>query len=523
VTAIQQAPLLPNPELYAELTGAVDARTLEILERRRKTAVIRRRGWLVRRMLLFADVTGLTLALLVAEWIVNSHSSTGALDAHAELAVFGITIPAWIVIAKLYGLYDHDEERTDHSTADDFAGVFHMVTVCTWLFLLSCYVSNVAHPSLPKLALFWCLAVVFVTTGRASARAISRRSVLYLQNAVIVGAGDVGQLIAKKLLQHPEYGINLVGFVDSRPKERREALEHLALLGPPERLESVVRLFDIERVIVAFSNDRHEETLDLIRQLKQIDKDIQIDIVPRLFETFGPNVGIHMLEGVPLIGLPRLRLSRSSALVKRAVDLVLAATALLSLLPLLVVVAAVVKFTSRGPALYRHERIGRRRKRIQVLKFRTMYREACRGIRYGGADAEDRFRELLADPRRANEFEQSYKLIDDPRVTAIGAFLRRTSLDELPQLWNVIRGDISLVGPRAITTAELGRYGDRAADLLAVRPGITGYWQINGRSQLEYIDRVRLDLTYIASWSLRLDFEIMAKTIRVLIARRGAV
>jgi lipopolysaccharide/colanic/teichoic acid biosynthesis glycosyltransferase len=129
----------------------------------------------------------------------------------------------------------------------------------------------------------------------------------------------------------------------------------------------------------------------------------------------------------------------------------------------------------------------------------------------------------MGDPDKAAEFETTYKLADDPRVTRVGRFLRRTSLDELPQLLNVLRGDLSLVGPRAVTEAELARYGDRVDDLMSVRPGITGYWQINGRSRLSYDDRVRLDLSYISGWSLRLDLTILAQTARVLVARRGAV
>ena len=507
MTAIQQAPLLANPELYPELSDAVGARTLEILERRRKTAVIRRRGWLVRRMLLLADVTGLMLALLAAEWIVNSHSSTGALDAHAELAFFVITIPAWIVIAKLYGLYDHDEERTDHSTADDFAGVFHMVTVCSWLFLMGCYVSRAAHPSLPKLALFWGLAVVLVTTGRASARAVSRRSVLYLQNTVIVGAGDVGQLIAKKLLQHPEYGINLVGFVDAQPKERREDLEHLALLGPPERLASVVRLFDVERVIVAFSNETHQETLDLIRDLKGLDADVQIDIVPRLFELVAAGVGVHAVEGLPLISLPPARLSRSSKLLKRSMDLALSIVALVLLAPLLALIACSIKLDSPGPVFFRQVRMGRGGRTFRIVKFRSMY-----------ADAETRKAEVAyLNKHLADGDPRMFKIREDPRVTRVGWWLRRFSADELPQLWNVLAGEMSLVGPRPLILSEHLHVQDWAERRLDLKPGITGLWQVLGRDDIPFAEMVRLDYLYVIGWSLWKDVRLVLGTVPVLL------
>ena len=520
MNATERAALLQGLEIHDEMTAVVDERTLEILERRRRTAVVRRRGWLVRRMLLAADLIGLVAAMALAEWLVNRHNSMGVLGTRDEIVVFLVTLPGWVVVAKLYGLYDHDEERTDHSTADDFSGVFHMVTVCTWLFWVGAYITGLAHPTTAKLLIFWAAAIVFVSTGRGIARTLARRNVLYLQNTVIVGAGDVGQLIGKKLSQHPEYGINLVGFVDDQPKERREDLEHLTLLGGRSRLAAIVRLFDVERVIIAFSNDSHEDTLSLLESLKGLD--VQIDIVPRLFETVGPNYGLHMIEGIPLVGLPPLRLAWSSKLLKRTLDVIGAVVSLILASPFLLLVALAIKIDSRGPVLYRHRRVGLSGRPIDVLKFRTMRLEACRGERYGGAQAEAVFDKLVSRPDQAAEFAATYKFANDPRVTTVGGWLRRTSIDELPQLLNVIRGDLSLVGPRAVTTDELARYGEYADALLGIRPGVTGYWQINGRSRLSYVDRVRLDLSYIRNWSLGLDLTILAKTLRALLSGRGA-
>jgi lipopolysaccharide/colanic/teichoic acid biosynthesis glycosyltransferase len=149
--------------------------------------------------------------------------------------------------------------------------------------------------------------------------------------------------------------------------------------------------------------------------------------------------------------------------------------------------------------------------------------EFCRGDAYGGDTAEEAFASLLSDPDLGSEFAETQKLNNDPRVTRIGRTLREWSLDELPQLWNVLKGDMSLVGPRAITKAELIRYGEFAEDLLSVRPGLTGYWQINGRSRLTYDDRVRLDMAYLGGWSLKLDLAIVARTFRALLPSRGAI
>jgi exopolysaccharide biosynthesis polyprenyl glycosylphosphotransferase len=506
--------------LGEEVLESLDARTVEILKHRRGGLKTKRRGALVRRSLLSADLVGLTLAFVLAQQIFAGHDGADHLSRFTELALFLVSLPGWVVAAKVYGLYDKDEERTDHSTTDDFAGVFHLIIVCTVLLYAGFRITGIAEPYFSKLSTFSALAIVVVTAGRSVARAICRRQIGYLQNAVIVGAGEVGQSVARKLVSHHEYGINVVGFVDADPKERREELAHVSILGDIADLPVLIRLLDVERVIIAFSNDSSEELLRLINEIRPLD--VQIDIVPRLFAGLGPSVSIHAVEGIPLLGLPPVNLSRSSLIVKRAVDVALAATGLLVLAPFFALIALLIKLDARGPVFYRHERVGRGGQPFRLFKFRTMYLDACRGAGYGGESAEDAFAQLMTDPLRKQEFETTYKLQEDPRVTRLGGLLRRTSIDELPQLINVVLGDISLVGPRPVTADELHRYGDRVGGLLNLRPGVTGYWQINGRSSLDYEDRVRLDMAYVGGWSLRLDLEILVKTVRVVFASRSA-
>ncbi len=422
---VTEAGVASPAQLAAELEGTLDGRTREILERRRRGGVVHRRGWLVRRALATADVVGLTAAFVLAVWLFGGDSSmaiTDRIDPRAEELLFVLTLPGWVVVAKLYGLYDRDEERTDHSTADDFGGVFHMITVGAWVLFAGAWLTGLADPQLDKIVGFWALAIALVCTARAGARAYCHRQVEYLQNTIIVGAGDVGQLIAKKYLQHPEYGINLVGFVDAQPKERRPDLGHLTLLGSPDELPSLIRTFDVERVVIAFSNDRHDELLALMRALK--DHDVQIDVVPRLFELVGPGVQLHSVEGVPLLGLAPPRLPRSSRLLKRAMDLALTVPGLIVISPLLGAIAAAIKIDSSGPVFFRQVRMGANGT-FRIWKFRTMW-----------ADADRRKHEFAhlnkhlapgGDPRM-------FKIEDDPRVTRVGRLLRRYSLDELPQL-----------------------------------------------------------------------------------------
>lgn len=508
MNATERLALRQGAEIYDEMTAAVDERTLAILERRRRTAVVKRRGWLIRRALLAADLFGLSLAFVISEVLLGPGSGFGA---GGEYGLFIATLPLWVLAAKLYGLYDHDEERTDHSTADDLVGVFNLVTVGSFLFSRGALLAGVATPSLTRITLFWGLAICFVSLCRALARAYCRGHIAYLQNTVIVGAGDVGQLVAHKLHQHPEYGINLIGFVDAAPKERREDLGHLTVLGTPERLPGIVRVFDVERVILAFSKDSHEEALGWIRSLK--DLDVQIDIVPRLFEMVGPGVGIHTVEGLPLVGLPPLRLSNSSRLLKRATDIVLSIAAILLLMPLFALIVFLLKRDSPGPVFFRQVRMGSGGRTFRIVKFRTMV-----------ADADQRKAEVAHLNKHASNGgdPRMFKVVGDPRTTRFGHFLRRHSLDELPQLINVLRGQMSLVGPRPLILDEDQHVEKWARQRLNLKPGMTGPWQVLGRSEIPFEEMVRLDYHYVTGWSLLNDFKLIVRTIPVVCRSRTA-
>lgn len=467
------------------------------------------RGWLVRRALLVADVLGLLVAFGAAQVIAGVSVRVGGhYEPLIEFGLFLAIIPCWVVAAKLYGLYDRDEERADGTTADDLVGVLHVLTVGTWLaFAITALVRN-GTPEADVFLTFWGLGIVLVTLARAAARAFSRRQSVYRQNALIVGAGDVGQLLVRKLLQHPEYGLDVLGFVDAEPKELREEVARVPILGPPEDLPGLIDSMHIERVIIAFSGESHEQTLDLMRMLSEFD--LRVDIVPRLFEHVPPSANIHMLEGVTLIGLPRPRLARSSVLLKRTLDLGLTIPMLLLLAPLLLAIAILIKLDSRGPALFRQTRMGAGRKPFEILKFRTMV-----------ADAEQRKQEFAHLNKHAREGGDArmFKIPNDPRLTRVGRILRRYSLDELPQLFNVLRGEMSLVGPRPLILDEHRYVLDWGLRRLDLKPGITGLWQVLGRDSIPFAEMVRLDYFYVTSWSLWNDIRLLLRTFPIL--RRG--
>jgi exopolysaccharide biosynthesis polyprenyl glycosylphosphotransferase len=471
-----------------------------------------RRGWLVRRMLLGADVIGLLAAFLATELLFMGRSSrVDGIGISIETAVFVATLPLWVVAAKLYGLYDKDEERATHSTADEFVTVFHLITVGVWVFFAVSWLTGLADPNQPKLATFWILSIGAVVLSRSAARGLARGQASYLQNTVIVGAGDIGQLVARKLLQHPEYGINLVGFLDAEPKERRDDLRQVRLLGRPEELRSIVKLHQVDRVILAFSKERHQELLDLVRSLRE--QDVQIDVVPRLFEAVNSHVGLHSLEGLPLLGLGATRMSRSSRFLKRAFDIVGASILLVAVAPLMGLVAILVKTDSTGPILFRQRRLGMNMREFTLLKFRTM--------RDGTED--EPHREYIRQIAHANALpgpNNLYKLDRADAVTRVGRWLRKTSLDELPQLLNVFRGDMSLVGPRPCIPYETEFFAPHHYERFLVPAGLTGLWQVEARAHSTFAEALDLDVAYARGWSLGLDLRLIARTPLLMLRKR---
>jgi exopolysaccharide biosynthesis polyprenyl glycosylphosphotransferase len=302
-----------------------------------------------------------------------------------------------------------------------------------------------------------------------------------------------------------------VGFVDANPRERRADIGHLAVLGPPEQLAEIVGIFDIERIVIAFSGDSHEETLELVRSLKNLG--VQVDIVPRLFELLGPNVEIHTVEGLPLVGLPPASISRSSRLLKRTIDVTGALVCLAVTAPLFLLAALLIKRDSPGPVFFRQARLGLQMREFTVLKFRTM---AC--------DVDDAaHREFIKSTMSASAIPETnglYKLERPDAITRVGRWLRRTSLDELPQLLNVLRGDMSLVGPRPCLSYETDHFAPHHFERFRVPAGITGLWQVTARARSTFGEALDMDVAYARGWSLGLDLWLLCKT-PVNMLRRG--
>ena len=415
-----------------------------------------------------------------------------------------LALPLWVVAAKLLGLYDRDEEHVDHSTVDEVVGVFQLVTLGAWAFFVASWLAGLASPHVPRLIVFWLLAIVFVTSARGLARTIARRSPLYLQNTIIVGAGDIGQLAARKLLQHPEYGINLVGFVDAHPRPRRPELEHLALRRagrPPDRDHLGARHRTCDHRVFGRRPRGAAPNDPRAAEARRADRRRAAPVRDRRSEGRHPHV-----RGSRPVGLPPSRLSPSSRLLKRSLDCVVAFAMIVLLAPLMASIAVAVRLDSSGPVLFRQRRLGRDMRPFTVLKFRTMRVDTD----------QDEHRRYIATTLTHDASPNAnglYKLDRSNSVTSVGRFLRKTSLDELPQLFNVLAR--RHVARRSATVPRLRDRGLRRAhhfERFLMPPGLTGLWQVTARARSTFGEALDMDVEYVRGWSFSLDLRLLLKT-----------
>ena len=470
-------------------------------ERRRSGRTTTHRSALMRKALVAADVAGLVVAVLLTQTLVVPRGETDAVSSASEIALFAATLPLWLLGAKWFGLYERDEERADHSTSDDLVRVFLLVTVGIFVCQRLVALTSAGNPEDRRVATLWFLAIVCVTTARAVARAIARTRAAYVQRTVIVGAGEIGQLLARKLEHHPEFGLQLIGFVDTSPRERVPHVRHVPVLGGIAELPGIVEAHGVGRVIFAFTNDDHRTLPPLVRHLR--DSGVQVDVVPRLFEVIGPKVDIHTIEGISVVGLPPVKLTRSSRVLKRALDVCGATVLLVLAAPLMALIAVAIKLDGSGPILFRSRRLGQGMHEFDLLKFRTMRQ---------GAGSVPPTSTATVSRLAAPDANGLFKSADEHAVTRVGRPLRRSSLDELPQLVNVLRGDMSLIGPRPCLPHELVYFEPHHFERFLVPAGMTGYWQVNARAKSTFVEALDMDVLYAQSCSFGLDVRLLLRT-----------
>lgn len=359
--------------------------------------------------------------------------------------------------------------------------------------------------------LAWLLIVVLLPALRAALRAVLRRAGYWQQPVVMLGCGPNAAAAWAALASEPALGFELRQCVQLSPDAPAAGLPAATVSLQAGQVKSWLALQGPVQLLIALEPAEYAQHAQLLDQLTTQRSDVWL--VPPLngLPLVGLNPQHFLRHDVLILGLGANLESRPRRMLKRGFDLVASLLALLLLSPLLVLLALCIRLDG-GPALFAQSRIGRGGKPFQCLKFRTMQ-----------PDAEQRMQLLLQQDAQASaEWQSNRKLRQDPRITRLGAFLRRSSLDELPQLWNVVRGEMSLVGPRPIVAEELACYGDKADLYRLVRPGLTGLWQVSGRSDTSYAERVALDAWYIRNWSLWYDIAIVCKTVVVLWRRQGA-
>ncbi|GAB4537243.1 MAG: undecaprenyl-phosphate galactose phosphotransferase WbaP [Thermodesulfovibrionia bacterium] len=426
-----------------------------------------------------------------------------------DFTFFWWIFPVWFLFLFYEGLYTRRFSFWDEIKALWKVAFFSTVTVFSIL-----YLGKIGERvSRTVLVLTGLLSLPLSPLIRINTKRLLMRVGLLKNRVIILGAGKTGGLILNAIRKDSNLGFDVIGFLDDDPEKIGKRVCGIKVHNGIESAHRYISRCRIRDIIIAMPGIDREKLVRIINNLQH--KVRNILFIPDLFgiAMLGTNLQHFFHEQV--IGLEvRNNLARPmNILIKRLFDIIVGSILLLIFLIPIGIISVLIKINSKGPAIYSQERIGRNNKPFRCYKFRTMY-----------DDAEERFNGIIKDnPDVLSEWERHFKIKDDPRVTDIGRFLRSTSLDELPQLLNVVKGEMSLVGPRPVTLREIEEhYKENARVCFSVPPGITGLWQVSGRSSTTYKQRIALDSWYVRNWNLWLDIVILFKTIKVVIMREGA-
>jgi exopolysaccharide biosynthesis polyprenyl glycosylphosphotransferase len=452
------------------------------------------RDSLFRRGLLAADV----MALLGA-FMLTVALSTSSL----RLMWVGLVgVPILLVGAKVLGLYDRDEMLLRKTTLDEAPKLFQVATFCALTAWLAAGLIVSEELNRHEALLLWSTLAAALMLARAAARAIALR-VSPKERCLFIGDEASASTVRSKLTGHSGVNAEMVAHLDFDKVEPWSA-DVFSRQRLSEIRELASRL-DVHRVIVAPRSADAGEMLDLVRTLKAVG--VKVSVLPRLLEVVGSSVEFDDLHGVTVLGVRRFELTRSSRAVKRAFDLLGASLGLVAVGPAMLAIALAIKLDSRGPVFFRQLRVGQHGKRFYMVKFRTMVPDA------------EALKESL---RESNEAQEGlFKIAADPRITRVGRLLRKCALDELPQLLNIVTGEMSLVGPRPLVIDEDSRIEGWHRQRSTLMPGMTGPWQILGPARVPLSEMVAIDYLYIANWSLWADVKILLRTVPHVVGRHG--
>ena len=433
----------------------------------------------------------------------------------ADVLLLVLSIPLWVLLAYGHRLYHLDSHRADYRAADEIGPVLQMATLWSWSTLIALLVVRPDRLPVTQIALFWALTVGLLTAFRSMMRAFARSRPWYVQNALVIGPAAQTAAIIRKIQRHPEWGIKATAHVEVPTTEAPvgrtpRPLDVTALLPDDAELIALVRRLGVDRVMLAPALSESRRRVELLCELAQLG--VHVDLIPSWSAAVGARLDVHEMEGMPLLTVPRARMGRSSLRLKRALDVVVGAAAIVVLAPVMAACAIAIKLDSPGPVLFRQRRVGRDDEPFELFKFRSM----CDGADVQKQDVAEL--NLHGGGTEAGMF----KIREDPRVTRVGAILRRYSLDELPQLFNILRGEMSFVGPRPLIETEDRQVEGRFRRRLGITPGLTGLWQVHGRSEIPFDEMVTLDYLYVTNWSLWGDVKLLMRTVSVVLRRRGA-
>jgi exopolysaccharide biosynthesis polyprenyl glycosylphosphotransferase len=411
----------------------------------------------------------------------------------------------FIAIFALRGLY------RIHLTGTWFRQVWTIISSTTlgMAFLITYYFIFQPPSSSRLLVPFvWAVAIVVLCLARmivSGVMGLLYRLGLGETRLLVVGSGRLAKMVMQHITANPNLGYTIVGFLHDMNEEPSD-FGRFKMLGTLDDLGLAIRSMQVDEVLIALPSNMHQYAIRSVKMCEHFGASFKL--IPDLYEMSLSRIDMEAIEGIPLIGIKQISLNTAQRLVTRFVDISVSLIILLIGSPLWLCVALAVRLNSPGPIIYKQTRIGLNGQPFKCLKFRSMYQNA------------DKLRAMLIDKNEAQG--PLFKMREDPRITAVGKFLRRTSLDEIPQLLNVIKGDMSLVGPRPPLPQEVAQYEEWQKGRLGIKPGLTGLWQVRGRSDISFDEGVLMDLYYIENWSLRLYFQILLRTIPAVLFSRGA-
>ncbi len=461
-------------------------------------------GWVV-----LLDVVIVIVAFLAGYWV--RYDLRWFLDVayDAPLSAYLPFLILYVILTPVFFVVDGVYRTWPRSWMDQVYRITNSTAKVTVLMLAVTFVFRPRYYSRVMLIEVGLLTIGLLALARGVEGlviAYLRRRGVGIKRVVIVGAGEIGRTVMRTIVARPDLGYRVVGFVDDNPEKGYTDIGRFKALGPLDNLPAILDEERPDEVIITLPWMYHRKIMGIVRECER--RGVRPRIVPDLFQMSLTQVNVEDLGGVPLIGVRTVAISKGALLVKRLIDVTVAAVGLVLCAPLFLLIALAIRLDSPGPIIFRQTRVGLRGRHFEMYKFRSMH--------VGAEEQQD----MLADLNEADG--PIFKIRDDPRLTRVGRILRRLSLDELPQLVNVLRGEMSLVGPRPPIPAEVEKYQEWHKKRLEAPPGMTGLWQVSGRSRLSFDEMVLLDIYYIENWSLWLDFKILMRTIPKVLLGEGA-